>query len=81
VAITVGEIADAMFQMVKETTGMKKLKPGDLIKAMAETYGDEADKKICKEAIKELVNSGRCVYTYFGGSFLELPHKEGAAND
>ena len=48
---------------------------------MAELYGDDVDKKLCKEAIKILVNSGRCVYTYFGGSFLELPHKEGAAND
>ena len=80
-AKTVEEIADAMFKMVKDATGMKKLKPTDLIKAMKELYGDDVDKKMCKEAIKQLVNSGRCVYTYFGGSFLELPHKEGAAND
>jgi hypothetical protein len=81
VAKTVEEIADAMFNMVKDATGLKKLKPMDLTKAMRELYGDDVDKKICKEAIKQLVNSGRCVYTYFGGSFLELPHKEGAAND
>jgi len=48
---------------------------------MIEIYGDECDKQTCKSAIKELVNSGRLVYTYFGGSFLELPHREGAAND
>ena len=70
-----------MFALVKDSFGLKKLKPGDLIKAMKEVYGDEVDKKLCKEAIKLLVNSGRCVYTYFGGSFLEIPHKEGAAND
>lgn len=70
-----------MFALVKDSFGIKKLKPGDLIKAMKEVYGDEVDKKLCKEAIKLLVNSGRCVYTYFGGSFLEIPHKEGAAND
>jgi len=81
VAKTVEEIADAMFTMVKDAQGVKKLKPTDLTKAMAELYGDDADKKTCKEAIKTLVNSGKCVYTYFGGSFLELPHKEGAAND
>ncbi len=80
-AKTAEEIADAMFALVKDSFGVKKLKPGDLIKAMKELYGDEADKKLCKEAIKLLVNSGRCVYTYFGGSFLEIPHKEGAAND
>ncbi|MCK4657816.1 MAG: hypothetical protein KAT85_12310 [candidate division Zixibacteria bacterium] len=80
-AKTVEEIAEAMFKMVKDATGMKKLKPTDLIKAMKELYGDDVDKKLCKEAIKQLVNSGTCVYTYFGGSFIELPHREGAAND
>ena len=80
-AKTVEEIADAMFKMVKDAAGLKKLKPTDLIKAMRELYGDDVDKKMCKEAIKQLVNSGTCVYTYFGGSFIELPHKEGAAND
>jgi hypothetical protein len=81
VAKSVDEIADAMFKMVKEATGQKKLKPMDLTKAMMEMYGDEVDKKLCKSAIKQLVDSGRLVYTYFGGSFLELPHREGAAND
>jgi len=81
VAKSVEEVADAMFEMVKENTGVKKLKPGDLTKAMIEKFGDEVDKKLCKEAIKSLMNTGRCVYTYFGGSFVELPHKEGAAND
>ncbi|MDX9857443.1 MAG: hypothetical protein RBT76_06615 [candidate division Zixibacteria bacterium] len=80
-AKTVEEIADAMFNMVKEAQGQKKLKPMDLTKAMMELYGDDIDKKVCKAAIKQLVDSGRCVYTYFGGSFLELPHREGAAND
>jgi hypothetical protein len=80
-AKTVEEIAEAMYQMVKDATGQKKLKPMDLTKAMRELYGDEVDKKMCKAAIKELIDSGRCVYTYFGGSFIELPHKEGAAND
>jgi hypothetical protein len=81
VAKSVEEIADAMFNMVKEAQGIKKLKPMDLVKAMIQLHGDEVDKKLCKEAIKILINSGRCVYTYFGGSFIELPHKEGAAND
>jgi len=81
VAKPVEEIADAMFKLVKEAFGLKKLKPMDLTKAMRELYGDEVDKKACKEAIKLLINSGRCVYTYFGGSYIEIPHREGAAND
>ena len=81
-AKTAAEIADAMFNMVKEAQGVKQLKPMDLTKAMKQLYGDEGvDKQMCKEAIKILINSGRCVYTYFGGSYIELPHKEGASND
>ena len=77
----VEEVADAMYNMVKDAFGKKKLKPMDLTKAMAELFGDEVDKKTCKLAIRALVESGRCVYTYFGGSFIEIPHREGAAND
>ena len=80
-AKTVDEIADAMQKMVEDAQGMKKLKPMDLVKAMVQLFGDEVDKKLCKKAIKQLVDSGTCVYTYFGGSFIEVPHKEGAAND
>ncbi len=81
-AKSVEEIAVAMYNMVKEAQGIKKLKALDLIKAMIQLYGEEGvDKKQCKSAIRELINSGQCVYTYFGGSYIELPHKEGAAND
>ncbi len=80
-AKTAEEIADAMYKLVEDAQGLKKLKPMDLTKAMVQMYGDEVDKKTCKGAIKLLIDSGRCVYTYFGGSFIELPKKEGAAND
>jgi hypothetical protein len=79
-AKTVEEVAGAMFKLVEEAQGMKKLKPTDLTKSMVEMFGDDVDKKLCKAAIKELINSGRCVYTYFGGSYIELPHEEGAAS-
>ncbi len=79
-AVTPAEIADAMYEMVKEYQGKKKFKAQDLTKAMMQKFADEGvDKKQCKLAIRELMDSGRCVYTYFGGSFIELPHKEGAA--
>ena len=80
-AKTTEEIANAMYKLVSEAQGVKKLKPMDLSKAMIQMFGDEVDKKACKLAIKGLINSGKCVYTYFGGSFIELPHREGAAND
>jgi hypothetical protein len=81
VAKTVEEIADHMYNMVKDAAGQKKLKAMDLTKAMMQLFPDEVDKKMCKEAIKILINSGKCVYTYFGGSYIELPHRESAAND
>jgi hypothetical protein len=75
------EVADAMFKLVEQAQGVKKLKAMDLTKSMLELFGDEVDKKLCKLAIKQLVDSGKCVYTYFGGSYIELPHREAAAND
>jgi hypothetical protein len=79
-AVTTEVVTEAMFQMVSEYQGKKKLKAMDLTKAMIERFGAEGcDKKMCKAAIRELIDSSRCVYTYFGGSYVELPHEEGAA--
>jgi len=77
-AVTAEAVAEAMYQMVTEAAGVKKLKPTDLFKAMMEHFGPErCSKETCKEALRHLMDSGRCVYTYFGGSFVELPPKEG----
>ena len=77
-AVTPEEIAEAMYEMVKEYQGKKKFKAGDLTKAMIQKYGEEeVNKKLCKTAIRSLMDSGRCVYTYFGGSFIEMPPEEG----
>ena len=75
-AVEVQQVADAMYEMVKEYAGKKKFKAGDLTKAMMEKFGDECDKKLCKAAIRSIMDSGKCVYTYFGGSFIELPPDE-----
>jgi hypothetical protein len=81
-AVSPEEVADAMFELVAQYQGKKKFKAGDLTKEMIAKYGeDQCDKKLCKLAIRQLMDSGRCVYTYFGGSFIEVPHKEGAAGD
>ena len=78
----VDQVAEAMYEMVKEYQGKKKFKASDLTKAMIQKFGDaECDKKLCKAAIRTLMDSGRCVYTYFGGSYIEIPHREAAAND
>ena len=80
-AVTAEQIAEDMFKMVSDAMGKKNLKAMDLTKAMIAKYGDEVTKKDCKMAIRQLIDSGRCVYSYFGASFITLPHKEGAAPD
>ncbi len=70
----VDDVAEAMFAMVKEYHGKRNLKAMDLTKAMLERFGDEAcDKKLCKLAIRQLIDSGRCTYSYVGGSYIVLP--------
>ena len=78
--IKVEEVVDAMYRLIKDSMGQKKWKATDLTKAVLELFGDRCDKNLAKSAIRELIESGKCVYTYFGGSFIEIPHKEGAAN-
>jgi hypothetical protein len=75
--VNVDEVAEAMFRMVSDAQGVRKLKPNDVSKAMIERFGPErCSKETCKQAIRELVDSGRCIYTYFGGSYIELPRNE-----
>jgi hypothetical protein len=77
-AVATETVVEAMYDLVKEYQGKKKLKAMDLTKAMMQRFGDECDKKVCKSAIRELIDSGRCIYTYFGGSYVELPPENGA---
>jgi hypothetical protein len=77
VPVTVEELVEAMFRMISDAQGVRKLKPNDVSKAMIERFGPErCSKDACKAAIRELVDSGRCIYTYFGGSYIELPRNE-----
>jgi len=70
---SVDDVANAMYELVKSTKGKKNLKAMDLTKAMIEQYGDACDKKMCKLAIRSLIDSGRCIYSYVGGSYVTLP--------
>ncbi len=79
--VSIDQLADDMYEIVADSAGKKKLKAGDLTKAMTAKYGDAITRKDCKAAIKQLIDSGRCVYGYFGGSSIELPRTEGAANE
>lgn len=79
-SVAIETLAEEMYKMVAEYHGKKNLKAGDLTKAMIAKFGAEnCTKEDCKQAIRQLMDSGRCVYSYFGGSYITLPHKEGAA--
>jgi hypothetical protein len=71
--VTIDQVADAMFELVSSMKGKRDLKPMDVSKQMMEKFGDEVDKKMCKKALRTLIDSGRLTYKYAGGSFVTLP--------
>ena len=72
--VTIDQLCDAMYDLVKSTYGKRDLKPMDVTKAMIQQFGeDQVDKKMCKKALRELIDSGRCQYKYAGGSYVTLP--------
>jgi hypothetical protein len=83
--IAFDELKEEIFKMVEVAEGKKNIKAMDVQKEMEKRHGDSARaageniKNMVKYGIKDLVDSGRLVYSYFGGSFLTLPKVEGAA--
>ena len=78
--ITTEQLAEEIFKMVEQNAGIKKFKALDLQKALIEMHPGAVDKQMVKEAIRINIDSGKLVYTYFGGSYIEIPHEEAAAN-
>ena len=77
-SFSIEALADDMFALVRECAGKRKLKAGDLTKAMIAKHGEQTcDKEACRKAIRILIDSGRCIYTYLGGSYIELPSQAG----
>ncbi len=74
--VSVEALAEEMFKLISDCAGKKNLKAGDLTKAMIAAHGEAAcSKDDCKKAIRILIDSGRCIYSYLGGSFIQLPPK------
>ena len=81
--VPMDELQNEIFKMVQEDMGKKQLKAKDITNAMIQKFGEEkCSKEACKEAIRTLIDSGKLVYGYFGGSSsIQVPHKEGAEPD
>jgi hypothetical protein len=72
--VSTEELVEAMYALVVETTGSRKLRPTDLTRAMIERFGaDRVNRDACKAALRALTESERCVYTFYDGSYVELP--------
>ena len=79
-ALSKAELVEFIYEMVAKAQGKKNLKAMDVQKTVLKEHPDQPKNDI-KFAIKDLIDGGRCVYTYFGGSYIEIPHEEGAAKN
>ncbi len=68
------ETKKVIYELVEKAMGRKQLKPGDVFKKLSKDHG--VDKSEAKLALRELIDVGTLIYSYKGGSFLEIPPKE-----
>ena len=65
------EVKQRIYALVEKSVGKKKLKSSDIQKTISAEAGISRDE--VKGALKDLVDEGKLIYTYFGGSFVEIP--------
>jgi len=68
------EVKKKIYELIEKSTGKKKLKSSDIQKTISAECGVTRDE--VKDALRDLVDAGTLIYTYFGGSFVEIPAKE-----
>ncbi|MCX7793107.1 MAG: GntR family transcriptional regulator [Thermodesulfovibrionales bacterium] len=68
------ELKQKVYSLVEQSMGKKKLKQSDIEKKISEETG--VSRQEVKEALRELIDEGKLIYTYFGGSFVEIPPKQ-----
>jgi DNA-binding GntR family transcriptional regulator len=68
------EVKKKIYELVEKSTGKKKLKSSDIQKMIATETGISRDE--VKDALRDLVDAGTLIYTYFGGSFIEIPPQQ-----
>ncbi len=67
------EVKQKIYALVEKSVGKKKLKSSDIQKTISAELGITRDE--VKDALKDLIDAGTLIYTYFGGSFVEIPPK------
>jgi hypothetical protein len=77
ISVPIETLAEEMYRLVEDCAGKKNLKPSDLAKELIAKHGPTCSRDDCKKALRILIDSGRCVYSYLGGSYIRLPPKLG----
>jgi hypothetical protein len=78
--ISVDQIADEMYQILAEAAGKRNLNANDLTKLMVAKFGPACSRDDCKKAIRQLIESQKCVYCFLGGvNYIQVAKKEDAA--
>ncbi len=67
------EVKQKIYALVEKSVGKKKLKSSDIQKTISAEAGISREE--VKDALKDLIDDGKLIYTYFGGSFVEIPPK------
>ncbi|MDA8085879.1 MAG: hypothetical protein M0Z75_04190 [Nitrospiraceae bacterium] len=71
----VKELQDKIYAFVQAAKGKKKLKEKDIIKGVSADTGETPD--AVKKAMREMIDVGRLMYSYGGGSSsVEIPSEE-----
>ena len=68
------EVKQKIYALIEKSVGKKKLKSGDIQKTISAENGITREE--VKDALKDLIDEGKLIYTYFGGSFVEIPPKQ-----
>ncbi|MDA8387564.1 MAG: hypothetical protein M0Z58_02730 [Nitrospiraceae bacterium] len=69
------ELKNKIYDYVMAAKGKKKLKEKDIIKGVTASTGEAAD--VVKKAMREMIDVGRLMYSYGGGSSsVEIPSEE-----
>ena len=76
-SVSIETLAEEICQLVSDSAGKRNLKSGDLAKEMIAKHGPACTKEDCKKALRILTDSGRCIYSYLGGTYIQLHPKPG----
>ncbi|RMG73271.1 MAG: hypothetical protein D6710_03675 [Nitrospirae bacterium] len=68
------ELKKIIYDLVEKSMGKKLYKPSDLFKKLEKDHG--VPRAESKAALRELMDSGTLIYSYKGGSYVEIPPKE-----